>query len=65
MSNTANDQLRLAEAVENANQAFWASVAASYPEIKTGEMDPYEDLDIDTAMEKAVKHWVHYNSQSA
>ncbi len=61
MSNTANDQLRVAEAVEKAREAFWASIAASYPEIKTGDMDPLEDWEIETAMETAVKRWVHNN----
>ena len=53
---------RIEVAVEEALQAFWTSVAESYPEVTSGDFDPMlEGLMISQASEW-VEHWVAMNA---
>jgi alkylhydroperoxidase/carboxymuconolactone decarboxylase family protein YurZ len=54
---------RISEAVELAEEAFWASVAGQYPEITTGEFDPMSSYYLREALESAVREWVAVNSR--
>jgi len=49
-------------AVECALQAFWASIAESYPEIKTGDMNPSFVEQLDLAASRAARHWIETNA---
>jgi hypothetical protein len=48
--------------VEDALQAFWKSVAASYPNITTGDLEPAITHNLYMAAETAIKVWVKTNS---
>lgn len=47
---------------EVAQAAFWAVVAKMYPEIKTGDFAPFDQMVFDLNCEKAVKTWVQSNA---
>jgi hypothetical protein len=57
----SEDKKRLEEAVEKAGEAFWAVIAESYPEIKSGDFPPDATFAFDNAQEKAVKTWLGFN----
>jgi hypothetical protein len=44
-----------------AQEAFWAVIAAKYPKIKTGDLFPDESLKFDDACAEAVKTWIMRN----
>jgi hypothetical protein len=44
-----------------AADAFWAEVAASYPEIKTGDLDPGAAMALEDAMKQAITSWLAAN----
>lgn len=52
---------RLLQAVKDAKESFWASVAASFPEVKTGDFPAIPEDLFDTACFRAVEQWVHLN----
>jgi len=52
---------KIKKAVEEADMAFWATVADFLPEVETGDLDPSTTRDLIKAMEKAVTMWVKYN----
>jgi len=60
-----NETQRLAEALENAKLAFWASISFSYPEITSGDVYPEHQIYFDTAMENSVKIWLETNKSEA
>lgn len=47
--------------VEDALSAFWASVAAAYPQATTGDMTPSGEVRLKRAAIAAVEEWVEYN----
>jgi hypothetical protein len=47
--------------VDDALAAFWASVAARYPEAKTGDLSPPTAAALDRAAKAAVAEWVASN----
>jgi len=49
-------------AVECATQAFWSSLAESYPHIKTGDIDPSRVKQLDLAAIRAARAWIETNS---
>lgn len=53
---------RIEAATEAAQLAFWAAVAAQFPEITTGDMDPIETFRFDQACANAVTGWVDGNT---
>lgn len=55
------DEKRLSEATDKAEQAFWASIAESYPECTTGDLDPWVVHTLTEQMKTAARYWVRYN----
>lgn len=53
---------RFKDAVENAECAFWASIAESYPEIKSGDLGPDVVIPFTIMTEKAVAAWLTGNA---
>jgi len=51
------------EVAENAQLAFWAEVARSYPEIKTGDFPPDATFEFNEACRLAVKRWLIWNKK--
>ena len=47
---------------EDALEAFWATVAASYPEAKHGDMTPAGEVTLKRAAIAAITEWVEYNA---
>lgn len=54
----------LDEAVEKAEEAFWASIAGAHPTITTGDLDPYECGQLGAAMRRAARAWLRSNAPS-
>jgi len=52
---------RIKEAVEAAQDAFWAKVVELFPESVSGDFDPMFSHRWDTECEGAVSHWVYCN----
>jgi hypothetical protein len=48
-------------AVAAAVEAFWAKLAAAYPEATTGDIDPLADIRFDGAAQAAALSWVYNN----
>lgn len=55
------DERRLREAVQDGIDAFWAKIAAAYPEATSGDMDPMVVFTFDQQCEAIVKLWIEYN----
>ncbi|MEH0937696.1 hypothetical protein [Micromonospora psammae] len=53
---------RIAKAVEAAGDAFWATIAAAFPEATAGDFPPDATMDIERAQHQAVHLWLHYNA---
>ena len=47
--------------VQKADNAFWDAVAKSYPEIRTGDLDPTTTGKLRLMMKEAVVIWLSYN----
>ena len=56
-----HDDIKLA--TDKAQEAFWAAVAAHFPEIKTGDFPPLDQTVFDLSCEKAIRTWVEINSR--
>jgi hypothetical protein len=52
---------QIADVVEEALEAFWASVASAYPEATTGDLTPGAEFPLKKAATAAVEEWVEYN----
>lgn len=52
---------RIRAAVEKAGEAFFDSVAASFPEAESGDFGPGETVAIENAMNAAVVTWLAWN----
>jgi len=50
---------------DNAEQAFWAEVAKSFPEAKSGDLDPMAVTRFSKAAQEAVRAWVEWNVPGA
>jgi len=51
----------IALVAEEALDRFWASVAAAYPQAKTGDLSPGADIPLRRAAVAAVTEWVESN----
>lgn len=58
------DAERIKEALQKADEAFWASIVESFPEIKTGDLHVSDFIELQQAQQAAVKAWVEANSPS-
>jgi hypothetical protein len=61
VSNTTTTEIRLTEAVDKAQEAFWASIVQSYPESTHGDIDPLVAHHLSETMKNAVRLWVGWN----
>ena len=52
-------------AVEDALEAFWASIAASYPQAKHGDLSPSATASLKRAASAAISEWIDSNVPSA
>jgi hypothetical protein len=59
----SNDRRRLISALDTAQDAFWQSIAASYPEILTGDVDPFDEVEFQTHTHDAVLQWLRNNQR--
>ena len=55
---------RIRKATELGLESFWGVVAARFPEIKTGDLDPIMVVHSEAAMREAVQQWVQLNADS-
>jgi hypothetical protein len=53
--------IRKEQARDQAEQAFWAVIAAAFPEIRTGDMAPDQVFNFNQACRIAVDQWVENN----
>ena len=50
------------DAIREAQDDFWNSIADSFPDITSGDFDFGESHKFDIACEKAVDHWLNMNN---
>ena len=62
MASLREDKKRLEDAVRNAEEVFWNSIAEDYPEITTGDLDPSTSIDLMLTMENAIDRWLIINN---
>lgn len=55
------DKRKLDKVFEEAEIAFWGSVAESLPEIKTGDFSPSDSAKLEKAMKEAIQSWYEGN----
>ena len=58
----SKDTARLDAAVESAESAFWADVAANYPEAKTGDFSPEAAVALEAVLRTAIVLWLEWNA---
>ena len=46
---------RVNAAAERASEAFWAAVAAAFPEVKSGDVDPFTSLEWDEQVDRLIR----------
>ena len=52
---------RIEAAVSAATDAFWAEIAAAFPEAKHGDLPLREQIAVSTEMDKVVRVWIDLN----
>lgn len=52
---------RIVEAIQKADEAFWAAVAEAFPEATAGDVDPGAIMEWEEATFKAVVDWLSFN----
>ena len=52
---------RIEKAVKDAEFAFWAVIAEEFPEIRKGEVTPWEAMLFDCELQDAVRRWYNDN----
>ena len=52
---------KIGSAIKNAEEAFWWSIAQSFPEIKTGDFPPDASEAFSAAAKEAVQTWIKFN----
>ena len=52
---------RISDAVIEADEAFWAAIAAAFPEVKSGDFDPGDANEFGKIQTKMVKLWLDAN----
>lgn len=61
---TEDKPLSFEDVLRTAHEAFWASVANSYPTAKTGDFPPDASMKFDEACRDALQTWITYNVDS-
>ena len=59
MSEPSKD--RVTKAVREAEFAFWAVIAKEFPEIRTGDVEPWEAMLFSGELEDGVRRWYNDN----
>jgi len=54
-------QSRIRKVMEKAQDAFWKVVAKEFKEVKYGDMDPMQVLQVEDAMTNAINLWLENN----
>lgn len=54
--------IRFVDAIRNADDAFWAVIAESYPEITSGDLAPEIVMELQMVMETSVAQWLKSNA---
>ena len=62
VGNVSSEQIKTA--LDKGEDAFWAAVAAQFPEIRAGDLSPDMVLDLRRVMERAVRAWIDANIRS-
>lgn len=52
---------RLKAAINAADEAFWAEIAAHFPEVTTGDLGPRAQVQWDRAMRDVAEEWLNLN----
>ena len=52
---------RIEKAVKNAEFAFWAVIAEEFPEIRKGDVSPWEAMLFGGELQDAVRRWYNDN----
>lgn len=52
---------RVRQAVSNAEPDFWCCIADHFPEIKSGDVDPWDAMILQQTLEKHVLYWYKLN----
>lgn len=55
------DETRITTALDKGEQAFWAAIAAQFPEADHGDLPPDIVIKLRAAMESAIWDWVGLN----
>lgn len=55
------EESRIKTTLDEAEGAFWAKVAAQFPEAKYGGLPPEVVIELRGAMERAIRTWVGLN----
>jgi len=56
---------RIKTATDKAQDAFWTSVAKSFPEIKSGDFPPLQTALLDRILYDAVEYWRYINEEKS
>lgn len=59
------DQKRIDDAIQNAEDAFWAQLVKDFPEVKTGDFPPCATMDFVDAVRTAARAWLLWNHPDA
>lgn len=51
-------QVRFEQAIQDAEEKFWASIADSYPEIESGDLAPGEAVHLMMTMKRVAAVWL-------
>lgn len=65
MTIISKDEPRIGEALQAAEDAFWASIAATYPEAKSGDLSPYQSIRLIGVMRETLIEWLEFNCDEA
>jgi hypothetical protein len=53
---------QIEDALDNAENAFWDSIASSFPEATSGDLSPTEYFNLRKAMKASVEKWLKNNA---
>jgi len=51
------------DALDSAENAFWDSIASSFPDVTSGDLSPTEYFNLRKAMKASVEKWLKINSK--
>jgi len=62
MTIPSKNEARMAEAIEDAEIAFWSVIVDAYPEATHGDFSPEATFALDAALKEAVTLWLEWNA---